>query len=141
MPRLNLKDEGLDAEGAPESSKSPSPTPALREVGGSSGKISPLILIGLIIVVLAGGIYALNHFKVIRLWGKKAPVVTETLPESDIPVAPQAQEPLPEQQVLKPCLSRALEMTQRPPPQPRSNRLSLAHQAVPADTPCSSQHG
>ena len=93
MPRLNLKDEGLDAEGAPETSKSASPTPTLREVGGGGGKISPLILIGLIIVVLAGGVYALNHFKVIRLWGKKAPVVTETLPESDVPVAPQTQEP------------------------------------------------
>ncbi len=93
MPRLNLKDEGLDAEGAPETPKSPSPTPALREVGSGGGKISPFVLIGLIVVVLAGGIYALNHFKVIRLWGKKAPVVTETLPETETPVATQTQEP------------------------------------------------
>jgi cell division septation protein DedD len=93
MPRLNLKDEGLDADGAPETSKSPSPTPSLREVGAGGGRVSPIILIALIIVVLAGGVYALNHFKVIRLWGKKAPVVTETLPEPEIPVATQAQEP------------------------------------------------
>jgi len=93
MPRLNLKDEGLDADGASETSKSPSPTPALREVGAGGGRVSPIILIALIIVVLAGGVYALNHFKVIRLWGKKAPVVTETLPEPEIPVATQTQEP------------------------------------------------
>ena len=93
MPRLNLKDEGLDAEGAPETPKSPSPTPALREIGSGGGRISPFVLIGLIVVVLAGGIYALNHFKVIRLWGKKAPVVTETLPETETPVATLTQEP------------------------------------------------
>jgi cell division septation protein DedD len=93
MPRLNLKDEGLDAEGAPETSKSPGPVPTLREVGTGGGRISPIILIALIIVVLAGGVYALNHFKVIRLWGKKAPVVTETLPEPENPVATQTQEP------------------------------------------------
>ena len=89
MPRLNLKDEGLGAEGAPESGKSPTPTPVLREVGGGGGRVSPIILIILIVVVLAGGVYALNHFKVIRLWGKKAPVVTETLPEPDAPLTAQ----------------------------------------------------
>ena len=51
--------------------------------------MSPIILIILIVVVLAGGVYALNHFKVIRLWGKKAPVVTETLPEPETPLTGQ----------------------------------------------------
>lgn len=87
MPRLNLKDEGLGADEAPETTRSSNPSPMLREVGGGGGKISPIILILLILLVLAGGIYALNHFKVIHLWGKKAPVVTETLPEPDLPVA------------------------------------------------------
>lgn len=93
MPRLNLKDEGLDAEGGSEMPKSSNPTPMLREVGGGGGRISPIILIVLIVVILAGGVYALNHFKVIRLWGKKAPVVTETLPEPDLPIASQTQAP------------------------------------------------
>jgi hypothetical protein len=84
MPRLNLKDEGLEMESEPAGARPASPTPTLREIGGGSGKLSPIILIVLILVVLAGGIYALNHFKVIRLWGKKAPVVTETLPEPDL---------------------------------------------------------
>jgi cell division septation protein DedD len=95
MPRLNLKDEGLGAEGAPETGKSPSPAPMLREVGAGGGRVSPIILIILIVVVLAGGVFALNHFKVIRLWGKKAPVVTETLPEPEPPAAsnPASSEP------------------------------------------------
>jgi hypothetical protein len=90
MPRLNLKDEGTDFEGDPMSGKSSGPTPALREIGGGGGKLSPIVLILLILVVLAGGIYALNHFKVIRLWGKKAPVVTETLPEPEVATPSQA---------------------------------------------------
>jgi hypothetical protein len=87
MPRLNLKDEGLGTDDAPETMRPSSPSPMLREVGGGGGRISPIILILLILVVLAGGIFALNHFKVIHLWGKKAPVVTETLPEPDLPPA------------------------------------------------------
>jgi len=87
MPRLNLKDEGLGTDDAPETMKPSSPSPMLREVGGGGGRISPIILILLILVVLAGGIFALNHFKVIHLWGKKAPVVTETLPEPELPLA------------------------------------------------------
>jgi cell division septation protein DedD len=94
MPRLNLKDEGLEAEGAPEEPKTPSPTPMLREVGSNGGKMSPIILILLILLVLAGAVYALNHFKVIQLWGKKAPVVTETLPEPEL-MAPQETSPAP----------------------------------------------
>lgn len=84
MPRLNLKDEGTELEGDPLGLKSSGPAPALREIGGGGSKLSPIVLILLILVVLAGGIYALNHFKVIRLWGKKAPIVTETLPEPEV---------------------------------------------------------
>ncbi len=94
MPRLNLKDEGLDGEGAPQEEKAPSPTPMLREVGSNGGKMSPIILVVLILLVLAGAVYALNHFKVIQLWGKKAPVVTETLPEPEL-IVPQETSPAP----------------------------------------------
>jgi len=85
MPRLNLKDEGLGADDTPETMRTSNPSPMLREVGGGGGRVSPIVLILLILVVLAGGIFALNHFKVIHLWGKKAPVVTETLPEPELP--------------------------------------------------------
>jgi hypothetical protein len=58
--------------------------PTLREVGGGGGT-SPLILILIIIVVLAAGVFALNYFGIIHLWGKKTPAVAEQLPEPDLP--------------------------------------------------------
>jgi len=86
MPRLNLRDDELEGESNPlEPDKMSSPPPTLREVGGSSGQSSPLLLIIIIIVALAGGVFLLNQFKVIHLWGKKVPKVTETLPEPSLP--------------------------------------------------------
>ncbi len=85
MPRFNLKDDETNPEAStPETGGIPS-TPTLREVGGGGGRISPIFLILLILVLLAAGVFALNYFKVIDLWGKKAPVVTDTLPEPDLP--------------------------------------------------------
>jgi cell division septation protein DedD len=101
MPRFNLKDEAAGAEPiTPEAGKTPA-APTLREVGGGGGSVSPLILVLLALVILAAGVFALNYFKVIHLWGKKAPVVTESLPEPDVPKAAPDQgatppaEPLP----------------------------------------------
>ena len=91
MPRFNLKDEAAGAEPiTPDTGKSPA-APTLREVGGGGGSVSPLILVLLALVILAAGVFALNYFKVIHLWGKKAPVVTETLPEPDLPSAVNEQ--------------------------------------------------
>ncbi len=85
MPRFNLKDEAAGAEPiTPDTGKAPA-APTLREVGGGGGSVSPLILVLLALVILAAGVFALNYFKVIHLWGKKAQVVTETLPEPDLP--------------------------------------------------------
>ena len=90
MPRFNLKDEGADPGiGLSESGNAPT-TPTLREVGGGGGRISPIFLILLILVVLAAGVFALNYFKVIELWGKKSPVVTEAMPEPDLSSPEQA---------------------------------------------------
>jgi cell division septation protein DedD len=87
MPRFNLKDEAAGAEPlTPDTGKAPA-APTLREVGSGGGSVSPLILVLLALVILAAGVFALNYFKVIHLWGKKAPVVTETLPEPDLPGA------------------------------------------------------
>jgi septal ring-binding cell division protein DamX len=91
MPRFNLKDEETNPEatGLPESGEAPV-TPTLREVGAGGGRISPIFLILLILVILAAGVFALNYFQIIDLWGKKAPVVTETMPETDLSAPGQA---------------------------------------------------
>ena len=81
MPRLNLKDESLDDGGFQETG-SGSSTPPLRDVGsGGGGGLSPIVLILLIIAVLGLGVFALNHFGVVHLWGKKAVQVAEAFPE------------------------------------------------------------
>jgi hypothetical protein len=93
MPRLNLKDEETGAEGgAPETGRTPMPT-GLREVGGGGGRLSPIVLVILILAVIGAGVFALNYFKVIHLWGKKAPVVTEAFPEPDLAPAPETIAP------------------------------------------------
>jgi hypothetical protein len=85
MPRLNLKDDSVEGEGFQESEPTSTP-PTLREVGGGGGGgLSPLVLIILILAVLGLGVFALNHFGVIHLWGKKAVQVTEAFPEPAFP--------------------------------------------------------
>lgn len=86
MPRLNLKDDSLEGDGGFQESGSGSGTPPLRDVGsGGGGGLSPIVLILLIIAVLGLGVFALNHFGVIHLWGKKAVQVAEAFPEPTIP--------------------------------------------------------
>ena len=65
MPRLNLKDDSLDADTG-GSERTIAPPPTLRDVGGGGGS-SPLLLIVLIIVVLGAGVFALNYFGIIHL--------------------------------------------------------------------------
>lgn len=95
MPRLNLRDESLEEESGVPESETPVP-PTLREVDGG-GRMSPILLVILLILVVGLGVFALNHFGVIHLWGKKAPAVAEsTIPEPAIP------EPQPEQAPAEP---------------------------------------
>jgi len=107
MPRLNLNDEETGADGgAPETGRTPMPT-GLREVGGGGGGLSPIVLVILILAILGAAVFALNYFKVIHLWGKKAPVVTESFPEPDLapvaePVAPPAETLPPPVETKKP---------------------------------------
>ncbi len=80
MPRLNLKDDGMEEEPLPLDSDKPiTPPPTLRDVGGTGGGggRSVLLLIVAIIVVLAAAVFALNYFKVIKLWGKKSPATAQ----------------------------------------------------------------
>ena len=79
MPRLNLKDDGMEEEPLPlDSDKTVTPPPTLRDVGGTGGGgRSTILLVFAVIVVLGAGVYALNYFKIIKLWGKKpAPTMT-----------------------------------------------------------------
>ena len=86
MPKLNLRDDGLESDMNPlEPDKVTPPPPTLRDVGGGGGRSSPLLLIIIIIVALAGGVFLLNQFKVIHLWGKKTPKIAETIPDPGLP--------------------------------------------------------
>jgi len=88
MPRLNLKDDSLESEEPLESDQSTAPPPTLRDVGGGGGGkgMSTILLVVLILLVLAAAAFALNYFGVVHLWGKKAPEVTEAIPEPDLPM-------------------------------------------------------
>ena len=94
MPKLNLRDDGFEEESNPlDSDQNVAPPPTLREVGvsGGGGSSSTILTVLLLVAVVAGGVFALNYFKVIHLWGKRTPkvsteAVTEQLPPPETPV-------------------------------------------------------
>ncbi len=122
MPRLNLKDDGMEEEPLPLDSDKPiSPPPTLRDVGGTGGGggRSVLLLIVAILVVLAAAVFALNYFKVIKLWGKKAPVTAQLsgdLKEGIPPVEGTEQMPPPDAGTAQ--QSPMPETTPAPTPEP-----------------------
>jgi hypothetical protein len=93
MPKLNLRDDGFEEESNPlDSDQNVAPPPTLREVGvsGGGGSSSTILTVLLLVAVVAGGVFALNYFKVIHLWGKRAPkvtteAITEQLPPPETP--------------------------------------------------------
>jgi cell division septation protein DedD len=95
MPKLNLRDDGFEEESNPlDSDQTVAPPPTLREVGvsGGGGKSSTLLTVLLLVAVVAGGVFALNYFKVIHLWGKRTPkisseVLSDQLPPPETPPA------------------------------------------------------
>lgn len=92
MPKLNLRDDGFEEDSNPLDSDQPvSPPPTLREVGvgGGGGKSSTMLTILLVVAMLGLGVFALNYFKVIHLWGKKPVKVSidTELPIPDQPIA------------------------------------------------------
>jgi hypothetical protein len=92
MPKLNLKDDGFEEDNNPlDSDQSVSPPPTLREVGVSGGgaKTSTILTVLLVVAGLMLTVFALNYFKVIHLWGKRAPKVTveQEMPPADLPMA------------------------------------------------------
>lgn len=96
MPKLNLRGEGMDDETqpvGPAPEQPPTPPPTLRDISGGDGP-SPLLQILLGLLILGAITFALNHFGIIHLWGKKAaPVQTseETLP-SVVQPPPQTEQ-------------------------------------------------
>lgn len=126
MPKLNLKDEEMDEElkmSEPEESV-PTGLP-LHETGEEESKgPSALLQILIALIILAGLTFALNYFGVVHLWGTKAPVVSETLPEPEImpPVsepAPEVTEPTPTPGVTQPPAEpKAGTVTESPKPKP-----------------------
>jgi hypothetical protein len=77
MPDLNLiDDEGM--EGA-----STGPTP--RSGGGGGGGTAKVLVIIVALVVLGGGVFLLNKFGIIKLWGKKAPPAVTQVQEDAFP--------------------------------------------------------
>lgn len=99
MPKLNLKDEGMEPEPTPvEEQKETAPPSTLRPVAAGGG-LSPLLQVLIAVIVLGALTFALNYFGVIHLWGKKTPTVVETLPEAEpttqVPETPQTGEVAP----------------------------------------------
>jgi hypothetical protein len=76
----------------PEPMEEPSaPVPRLRESATGGGGPSPLLQVVLALLILGILTVALNYFGVIHLWGKKTPVITETVPEPLPPVSEPAE--------------------------------------------------
>jgi cell division protein FtsN len=93
MPDLNLIEEG-----GFEEMPTPVAPPAKKKIksssGGGGGGGAKTILILLMILILCGaGVYFLNQRGIIKLWGKKKPLVTQVQEDefSRPPVAPQDQ--------------------------------------------------
>jgi len=150
MPKLNLRDDGFEEESNPlDSDQTVAPPPTLREVGvsGGGGKSSTLLTALLLVAVVAGGVFALNYFKVIHLWGKRTPKIsteatlTDQLPPPDMPgsganatdqgLAPPATEPTP---TPEPSLEPSAGATPAPStPAPSSSAPSRStHKPEPA---------
>lgn len=93
MPKLNLKDEGMEEEMQPvepEGMGEPTPpTPRLRETATEGRGPSPLLQVVLAVLILGILTVALNYFGVIHLWGKKTPAVTEIIPEPVVTAPPE----------------------------------------------------
>lgn len=123
MPNLNIKEPG----GFEELPATPKPSKPQRERGGG---ISPVIIIVGVVVLLAVGVYLLNTFGIVHLWGEKKPAqVTQELP----PPVPAEEQPAvadtyaaPPPQVSEPPAET--QPTARRRPQPSEGAGTYAYQ-------------
>lgn len=99
MPKLNLKDEGMEPETTSVEEEKETAPPSTLRATTMSGGLSPLLQVLIAVIVLGALTFALNNFGVIHLWGKKTPAVVETIPEPEAttqaPETPQAGEVAP----------------------------------------------
>jgi septal ring-binding cell division protein DamX len=84
MPKLNLKDEGMEPETIPGEGEPTVPPPTLRDTTTRGGGPSPLLQVLIAVLVLGALTFALNYFGVIHLWGGKPSTVIEALPEPEV---------------------------------------------------------
>ncbi len=118
MPRLNLRDDSLEEESGISEPGGGMP-PNLRDVEGGGGGLSPVLLIALIVLVLGLGVFALNYFNVVHLWGKKPAAMTETaIPEPTIP-EPEVTPPVQQEPEQAPAPSPTVAPPPTTSPQPK----------------------
>ena len=111
MPKLNLKDEGMETETTPVGEDESSAPPTLRESVTSEGSgPSPLLQVLIAVLVLGALTFALNYLGVIHLWGSKPHATVETLPEPEV-VAP-------------PTVEKKVEETPTPTPTPTPKTIT-----------------
>lgn len=82
MPNVNL----IEEEGT-EGAISPNPALPTRKMGDGGG-LTKIVLVLFILIIIVGGVFLLNKYGIVNLWGKKtAPVVAQV-----------EQQPFPEEQ-------------------------------------------
>lgn len=102
MPKLNLKDEGMEPEPEPtpsgEEEEASAPPATLRSNATASGGLSPWLQVLIAIMVLGALTFALNYFDVVHLWGSRPVKVITSLPEPEQtpPAAETQQQATPE---------------------------------------------
>lgn len=84
MPKLNLKDEGMEPESTPVEEESSAPEPHLRDNATGEGGPSLVLQVLIAVLVLGALTFALNYFGVINLWGHKPATVVETIAEPEV---------------------------------------------------------
>ncbi|MBM4169680.1 MAG: hypothetical protein FJ215_11090 [Ignavibacteria bacterium] len=104
MPNVNL----IEDEGAEESMESVStPMPRRGTRGGGMGRV---IIILMAFVVIVGGVFLLNRYGIINLWGKKpAPIVTQ------VEQPPFADQPYPAEGAQPSGTQSGVELVETPP--------------------------
>jgi len=104
MPNVNLI-EDEDAEGSMKQVSTPMP-----RRGGRGGGIGRVVVILLAFVVIVGGVFLLNRYEIISLWGKKpAPMITQ------VEEQPFADQPFPAEGAQPSGTEKGVELVETPP--------------------------
>ncbi len=93
MPKLNLKDEGMEPEPTPMDEDTSAPPPNLRDNAAGGGGLSPVLQALIAVLILGALTFGLNYFGVVHLWGNKTPKVVEAIPEPEVIPPPVEETP------------------------------------------------